>query len=117
MPEANLQSVAIEVVLEQHAEEAGFHWLLRDKATSEPHYSLADLAHLDGRVEAHIDGLRVAGDVGWELCDAALKSAEAGDVYGEKAKIDPTIKIGITYLRIGFSPMVCGSLLWQLAND
>ncbi len=62
----------IPTIIEQHAEDAAFNWLLRDRAVSEPHYDLADLAHLDDRVEANIDGLRIAGDEGWEICREAM---------------------------------------------
>jgi hypothetical protein len=34
-----------------------------------------DLAKLDDRVEAHIDGLRVAGEPGWELSKSQLGEA------------------------------------------
>ena len=62
----------IPVIIEQHAEEASFLWLLRDSAVNESHYSLSDLANLDNRVEAHLDGLRIAGDEGWETCKETL---------------------------------------------
>ncbi|MBE0567397.1 MAG: hypothetical protein IH621_15675, partial [Krumholzibacteria bacterium] len=68
-------------VVSQHAEEAAFQWLLRSQAVHAPHYSLADLARLDDRVEAHLDGLRVAGDAGWEICRRELKWEEAGEVF------------------------------------
>ncbi|MCS6303716.1 MAG: hypothetical protein H8K07_08630 [Nitrospira sp.] len=42
---------------------------------------MKDLAKLDDRVEAHLDGLRVAGEPGWELCKAALGNEEAGEVF------------------------------------
>jgi len=73
--------VTIAAVVGQHAEEAAFQWLLRDSAVSAPHYDLADLAKLDGRVDAHIDGLRIAGDQGWNLCAEALEHQEAGEVF------------------------------------
>jgi uncharacterized protein (TIGR02270 family) len=47
----------------------------------EPQYALKDLLALDERVEAHLDGLRVAGQVGWELCKANLANAGAGEVF------------------------------------
>lgn len=51
-------------------------------AVSETHYSLNDLAHLDDRVGAHIDGLRIAGDPGWEICtEALLAIKEPGEVF------------------------------------
>jgi len=68
-------------IVSQHAEEAAFLWLLRSNATRQPHYALKDLAKLDGRVEAHLDGVRVAGEPGWELCKAALGNEENGEVF------------------------------------
>ncbi len=68
-------------IVSQHAEEAAFLWLLRSNATRQPHYALKDLAKLDGRVEAHLDGLRVAGEGGWDLCKAALGNEENGEVF------------------------------------
>jgi len=68
-------------VVEQHAEEAFFLWLLRDDAVRAPNYNLQDLADLDERVEANIDGLRVAGDVGWEYCETGLEKEEPGEVF------------------------------------
>jgi hypothetical protein len=64
----------IESIVTQHAEEAAFSWLLRDSATREPHNTLKGLAKLDGRMEAHLDGLRIAGEPGWEICKEALGS-------------------------------------------
>jgi uncharacterized protein (TIGR02270 family) len=77
----NTKMSLIPAVIEQHTEEAAFLWLLRDAAVQEPHYSLSDLAHLDDRIEAHIDGLRIAGDEGWELLKEALAFEEAGEVF------------------------------------
>ena len=68
-------------VVGRHADDAPFLWLLRDRAVSAPHYSLRDLAKLDERVEAHVDGLRVAGDYGWSLCEKALEWGEPGEVF------------------------------------
>lgn len=68
-------------IVEQHAEEAAFNWLLRDSAVSDPHYKLADLAHLDDRMEANIDGLRIAADAGWDICAEAMVIEEPGEVF------------------------------------
>jgi uncharacterized protein (TIGR02270 family) len=67
-------------IVDQHAEEAAFLWLLRDAAVSAPHYTLADLANLDQRVEAHLDGLRLAGEGGWET---AIREARTHRQPGE----------------------------------
>jgi hypothetical protein len=71
----------IPTIIIQHAEEAAFLWFLRNNAVRAPHYSLKDLAKLDNRVEAHIDGLRIAGDEGWKICNEVLKWEEAGDLF------------------------------------
>ncbi|MDY6993244.1 MAG: TIGR02270 family protein [Pseudomonadota bacterium] len=68
-------------IIEQHAEEAAFLWLLRTAAIHQPHYDLDDLAELDNRVEAHLDGLRIAGDDGWAIAKAALSLEEPGEVF------------------------------------
>jgi uncharacterized protein (TIGR02270 family) len=68
-------------VVARHADDAPFLWLLRDRAVAAPHFSLQDLARLDDRVEAHVDGLRVAGDYGWRLCEKALDWEEPGEVF------------------------------------
>jgi uncharacterized protein (TIGR02270 family) len=93
----------IEDIVTQHAEEAAFLWLLRDIAVSAPHYSLADLSELDNRVEAHLDGLRIAGEAGWEICKEALSIGEVGEVFaaavlafesGDNARIQEVLKVG-----------------------
>ncbi|WP_404361257.1 TIGR02270 family protein [Methylotuvimicrobium sp. KM1] len=68
-------------ILEQHVEEAAFLWILRDSAVGAPHYQLSDLAKLDSRIEAHLDGLRIGGADAWRLCEEALKLGEAGEVF------------------------------------
>jgi uncharacterized protein (TIGR02270 family) len=68
-------------IITQHVEEAAFLWLLRSNAIRKPHYALKDLVKLDDRVEAHLDGLRVAGEGGWELCKVALGNEENGEVF------------------------------------
>jgi uncharacterized protein (TIGR02270 family) len=68
-------------IVEEHAEEAAFLWLLRDRSVAAPHVRLKDLAALDERVEAHIDGLRIAGEQGWDITRSALAFAEPGEVF------------------------------------
>lgn len=79
----------IQEIVEQHASEAALLWALRDAAATEPHYDLEDLAHLDDRVEAHLDGLRIAGDAAWPSVKAAVESGlddgKAGEVFAATA--------------------------------
>jgi uncharacterized protein (TIGR02270 family) len=72
----------LEHIVEQHAEEAAFLWMLRDKAVDAPHYTPRQLARLDERVEANLDGLRLAGEAGQEIVTAALKRhQETGELF------------------------------------
>ncbi|NQD93085.1 TIGR02270 family protein, partial [Pseudomonas sp. CrR25] len=79
-------------VLDQHAENAAFLANLRDSARLAPHYHLNDLLKLDNRLEAHLDGLRIASpdgletllrqlgpNGGGEFFAAAVLAFEAGD--------------------------------------
>jgi uncharacterized protein (TIGR02270 family) len=69
-------------VVDEHAEEAAFLWLLRARAVHAPHYTLDELAALDARIEAHLDGLRLAGGHGWRVASAAATAhREAGEVF------------------------------------
>jgi len=90
-------------VLAQHAGESAFQWLLRDAAVHAPHYRLSDLVDLDMRVEAHVDGLRVAGEPGWEICEEELAWEEAGEVFtagvlafetGDERRVDKVVEAG-----------------------
>lgn len=74
-------NTAILKILNQHAEEAALIWSQRDHAIGAPHYDLEDLAKLENRVEAHIDGLRIAGEAGWEVVKEELGWQEPGEVF------------------------------------
>ncbi|XXX72643.1 TIGR02270 family protein [Sorangium sp. So ce134] len=68
-------------VFEQHASEAAFLWSSRDAAVLDPLYDLESLRDLDERLEAHVDGLRLAGDAGWEISRAAIDEEEPGSLF------------------------------------
>lgn len=72
--------VLVEIV-EQHAEEAAFLWILRNEATRAPNQDLTSLSDLDERIDAHLDGLRVAGAHGWDICREQLAWREAGEIF------------------------------------
>lgn len=67
-------------VLSQHAEEVAFNWQVRAMDVHAPHYLLWELSRHDNRLDAHLDGLVVAGEHGWEF---ALDQLEAHPEPGE----------------------------------
>jgi len=88
-------------IISQFADEAAFLWVLRTGAISAPHFSLWDLTQLDERLEAHVDGLRVAGDAGWDSCKKALDCQYAETFFpaavlafesGDQARIQEIIE-------------------------
>lgn len=51
-------------LIEEHASEVFFLWMLRDRAAVASTYVPEELARLDTRLDAHLWGLKVAGDAG-----------------------------------------------------
>lgn len=76
LPQRTMEGSNVVVpVLERHADDVASIWELRHSAVKAPHINLNDLARLDGRVEANLDGLRVGGATGLNL---ALQGARGG---------------------------------------
>lgn len=59
----------------EHAAEAAFLWAQRDRAVGDLAYDLDALSRIDERLEAHVDALRLAGEVGREVAEAAADDA------------------------------------------
>ena len=76
-----MEESMIEVVTSEYAEEAPFLWLQRVSAFYAPNYSVQQIADLDDRLAAHIDGLRVAGHEGWKLLESSLDSKGSEDFF------------------------------------
>lgn len=70
-----IEARPIPLILDQHAEDCAVLWLQRDAAVNEPHYNRTFLARLDEHLEAHVDGLRIAGPHGWDAAFEAWESA------------------------------------------
>jgi uncharacterized protein (TIGR02270 family) len=70
----------LEDVIEEHAEEAAFLWQQRDMAVRAPDFDLDDVMEWDERVEAHLDGLLIAGETGWQTT-AALGFDDPGEFF------------------------------------
>lgn len=66
-------------ILEEHLEEAAFLWQQRGVALESRDYDLADLAELEERFLAHVDGLAVGGRESWKLLQPKLAEGEVGE--------------------------------------
>jgi uncharacterized protein (TIGR02270 family) len=92
-------TVIMPSVIEQHKDEAAFLWFLRKRLAKAPHRGLHDLARHDNRIQAHLDGLCLAGEAGWEICQEALQQGDAGEYFAASL---PAFRSGdenrITYL-------------------
>lgn len=66
---------------ERYADDATFLWLLRSIAVNQPHYTAADLAELDNRIDAQLDGLMTAPEESWRICAAALELQQPDAVF------------------------------------
>lgn len=68
-------------IVERHASEAAFSWQRRDVAVRACHHDLDSISDLDDAIEAHIDGLRLAGDAGWGICRDEVKGGDGGALF------------------------------------
>lgn len=71
----------IAAIVQQHAEEAVFLRELRTRLVRAPHVGLLQLGRLDERIEAHLDGLRLAASDGTARLLALLDGAGTGAVF------------------------------------
>jgi uncharacterized protein (TIGR02270 family) len=83
----------VAIVVQQHAEESAILRNTRSVLTSAPHVKLHQLRRLDDRIAAHLDGVAVAGEFGWKVCEAALETPSAGAVFAatERAMEDKNV--------------------------
>jgi uncharacterized protein (TIGR02270 family) len=114
-------------VVEQHAHQAAMLWLCRGRAIGEPHYSLAGLAKLDGQLDAHLDGLRIAGEAGWEVAEHELRWQEPGEVFaaallafesGDPQRVQRVLSVAAASCELSCALVsALGWLPWDNASD
>jgi uncharacterized protein (TIGR02270 family) len=69
-------------VVRQHAEQAAFFWAQRDTLMMEDPPDLDVVAGVDRRLEANLDGLRIAGPAAWPFIVAAYEDfPEKGELF------------------------------------
>ena len=62
----------IPTLLARHAGDAAFYWQQHDRSVYSPLVGLSQLQEFDRLLDAHLDGLRVASDAGWDAALAEL---------------------------------------------
>ena len=77
-----MSSCVIQHIIDQHADDAAFLWLQRDAAVGSNGHGSRELSRLDERLEAHVDGLRVAGELGWVAAQSNFdRYREPGETF------------------------------------
>ena len=71
----------IPVVVAQHVEESTILRRTRAVLVRASHVKLKHLSRWDERIAAHLDGVAVAGEFGWKLCEAGLENSGVGEVF------------------------------------
>lgn len=74
-----MNSIALIITL--HAEDASILAEARERACHAPHYSLQDLAKLESRLDANLDGLSIAGEAGLESLLVQLAPHSHGEIF------------------------------------
>lgn len=68
-------------IFEQYVEEASFLWLMRSIAVDQPHYTAEDVAELEQRIQAQLEGLMTSPDMAWSVCEQALELEGPGELF------------------------------------
>ncbi|WP_163864307.1 TIGR02270 family protein [Myxococcus eversor] len=106
-------------ILEQHVGEVAFLWEQRRDILTAPHYRLKDLLNFDERLQANLEGLCLAGDDGWALCEEALSEAEdAGVVFAATVTAlvhRHTERLGALFARVDQTPAISCAVTSALA--
>ncbi len=111
---SEISSLVNEDVVAMHAEDAAFLWFLRNSAAMAPNYKLKDLTDLDERVEANIDGLRVAGEIGWGFSKQLLDQDEPGSIFLTAVLAlegEDSSKINLVYEKVESNPEFSDELI------
>ena len=85
---------AILAVQARHAEDVISTQAIRGAVIGNANFTLPDLAKLDLRLEAHIDGLRIAGDEGWTLVRRELAWRQPGEVFAASVLALDPVSVG-----------------------
>lgn len=76
-----MSTLLVDNVVDQHLEEAAFLAGLRNYAVRAPHYDLKHLQELEQRLDAHLDGLRIAGPAALQRLATQLHPHAGGELF------------------------------------
>ena len=68
-------------ILEEHIEELAFLWEQRQAAVRDPRYTIRELAHLEERITAHLQGVLAVGEVALPLLEDTLSAEDPHLVF------------------------------------
>ena len=69
-------------LIRRHVEDAAFYWLQHDASAYSPRLTLTGLERFSHLLSAHLEGIEVAGDAGWQPSLAALqKWKKTGEAF------------------------------------
>ena len=68
-------------IVSQHFADATSLYSIRSRLACAPHVRVRHLRRFDDRLEAHVDGLDVAGEQIWPICEAALSRQTPGILF------------------------------------
>jgi uncharacterized protein (TIGR02270 family) len=79
---SNSIPLTIPPLIRRHAEDAAFYWLQHDASAYSPRLNLAGLERFTHLLAAHLEGIEVAGDAGWQPCLVAFqKWKQTGEAF------------------------------------
>lgn len=77
-----LNTLPILPLVERHVGDTAFYWLQHDQSATSALIDLNGLLHFDHLLQAHLDGITVAGDAGWALAwEALVRWQGPGEVF------------------------------------
>ncbi|MER9326552.1 HEAT repeat domain-containing protein [Mesorhizobium sp. M0488] len=111
-------------VVRQHAEQAAFFWAQRDTLMEDDPPDLHVVAGIDRRLEANLDGLRIAGPAAWPFVVAAYEDfPEKGELFlygwmaieqGDSSQIAEAVEMARTSEDDAYG--LIGALAWHKAT-
>ncbi|SFM81022.1 TIGR02270 family protein [Variovorax sp. OV329] len=83
---SGISTHALPDIVMQHVEESASLCASRQFLVAAPHVRLHALHRHDERLAAHLDGVAVAGALGWSLCEQALDEGDASAAFVAAAR-------------------------------